>query len=98
MKLNIVKVLNNIAAEEATVMMLTNPDAFWNCTAASDIKDEYEYYREGIEMDNDSAWEMIEWLEKHGMDYSHWTIKKVLPFDEWLENRNAQLSKYLVAA
>ena len=98
MKLNIIKVLNNIANEEATVSLLNDPYAFWNITSEIELKHEYENYKEQLKWSNDSAWEMIEWLDKNGYDYSHWKIEKELTFDEWLAKEMEIRSKYLVAA
>ena len=95
MKLNIIKVLNEIANEEATLVMLNDPDAQWNATIESDLRNAYKYYKVGVEMENDSSWELIEWLDKHGYDYSHIKIKKLMPFNEWKEKN---YSKYLIAA
>ena len=95
MKLNIIKVLNTIAAEEATVVKLNDPKADWNATAESDLKNAYDYYKLGIEMENADAWDLIEWLDKHGEDYSHVKIEKIMSFDEWKEKN---YSKYLIAA
>ena len=99
MKLNIIKVLNNIAAEEATVVMLNDPEAVWNLpNNEEELRDDYNYYKVGVEMENDGAWDLIEHCEKYGWDYSHVKIEKVMTFDEWLEKRNEMMSKYLVAA
>lgn len=97
MKLNIIKVLNTIAIEESTVAKLNDPDAFWNIK--EDLKESYEYYKRNVEWENDNTWEMIEWLEKNGQDYSNWTkyLKKVLTFGEWLVEENKMRAKYMVA-
>ena len=98
MKLNIIRVLNEIANENASMVILNDPDAFWNATAENDLHNAYDNYKQMIEYDNESAWDMIEWLDKHGQDYSHWHIKKVLSFDEWLKEEMKMRANYMVAA
>ena len=99
MKLNIIKVLNTIESEEATIIMLTDPNAFWNRTNEDELRDEYLCYKQETEWKNDYTWQAIEWYEKHGYDYSDLvkSLKKVMTFDEWLAQRKEIMSKYLVA-
>ena len=97
MKLNIIKVLNEIAAADATVVMLNDPDAVWNLpNNENDLYQDYLYYKMDTEMENDSTWDLIEHCEKYGWDYSHLNIKKVLTFDEWLIEENKMRANYMV--
>ena len=48
-----------------------------------------------IEMENDSAWEMIEWLDKNGYDYSRWKIQPILSYEEWLANETKTRANYM---
>ena len=97
MKLNIIKVLNEIAAADATVVMLNDPDAVWNLpNNENDLYQDYLYYKMDTEMENDSTWDLIEHCEKYGWDYSQLNIKKVLTFDEWLIEENKMRANYIV--
>ena len=101
MKLNIIKVLNEIAAEEATVVMLNDPDAVWNWpNNDADIYDDYICYKHDTEYGNADTLDMIEWNEKHGYDYSNWLkyLKKVLTFEEWLAEENKMRANYMVTS
>ena len=101
MKLNIIEVLNKIAAEEATVVTLNDPEAVWNLSNNdADIYDDYLYYKRDTELENDDTWDIIEWNEKHGCDYSGWLkyLKKVLTFEEWLAEENIRRAKYMVTS
>ena len=99
MKLNIVNVLNQIESENATMALLLDPCAFWNRTNETELREEYLCYKHETEWDNDDTWDLIDYAERHGYDYSHWLerLKKVLSYDEWLAVRMQQLSKYLVS-
>ena len=99
--MNIIKVLNEINAEEATVVMLNNPEAVWNLpNNEADIYDDYLYYKRDTELENDDTWDMIEWNEKHGLDYSSWLkyLKKVMTFEEWLAEENKMRANYMVTS
>jgi len=64
MKINIIKVLNEIAAADATVVLLNDPDAVWNLpNNDADIYDDYLYYKHDTEYDNADTWDMIEHCE-----------------------------------
>ena len=64
MKLNIIEVLNKIAAEEATVVTLNDPEAVWNWPNNDEsLREAYEYYKHDTEYDNADTWDMIEHCE-----------------------------------
>jgi len=99
MKLNIIKVLNEIAAADATVVMLNDPDAVWNLPNNNEaLREDYECYKHDIEYDNADTWDMIEHCEKYGWDYSRWLnyLKKVMTFEEWLTEENKMRANYMV--
>lgn len=96
MKLNIINVLNEIANEEATVIMLNDPDAFWNMDSIQDLFNAYEYYKCGVEMENESTIDLIEHCIKYGWECPNIKCEKVLSFDEWEISHNNMMAKYLV--
>ncbi len=101
MKLNIIKVLNEIAAADATVVMLNDPDAVWNLPNNDEaLYEAYECYKHDTEYSNSDILDIIEWNEKHGYDYSNWLkyLKNVLTFEEWLANENKMRANYMVTS
>ena len=98
MKLNVVRVLNSIATEEATVANLIDSEAFWNKRASDDYRDMYEYDKFMTEMVNSQTLEMLDWCEKNNIDCSNVTLDKVYTYNEWLKNEMNIHSKYLIAA
>lgn len=98
MKLNLVNVLNTIAVENESEAILRDPDAFWNINPEKELKDAYDYYKMGVEMENDYTIDLIEHCIKYGWDYDHIKCKKVLTWDEWLAEEMETRSRYMVAA
>ena len=98
-RMNLVKVMNQIESENATMAMLLNPDAFWNKDASIDIQEAYEYYVTRTKMQNDDAWDMIEHCERYGWDYTKWLddVKEPMPFLEWLMEWQSEADKYMVS-
>ena len=98
MKLNIISILNNIAAEEATVSALVNPNASWNINSEKELKNAYDYYKMHVEMENANTFDLIEHCEKYGWDYSHIHFNKLLTWEEWLAKEMEMRSRYMVMA
>ena len=98
MKLNIVSVLNSIANEEATVMMLIDPYASWNINSEIELRNAYDYYKTGIEMENEISLDLIEHCIKYGWEVPNISYKKLMTYDEWLKKEMEMRSKYLIAA
>jgi hypothetical protein len=99
MKLNIIKVLNEIAAADATVVMLNDPDAVWNLpNNENDLYQDYLYYKMDTEMENYYTLDLIEHCEKYGWDYSRWLnyLKKVMTFEEWFIEESKMRANYMV--
>ena len=91
MKLNLVKVLNAILAEEATV----NPVVM--SSREEDYRNSYANYKAQTEWENNNTLDLIEHCEKYGWDYSHIKCKPVLSYEKWLAETKAVEARYLVA-
>ena len=92
MKINVINVINAIEVENATM-----ENAMPILTEKEDRDNEYAYYKWQVQSSNDYTWELIEWLDKYGRDYSHLKIEKIMSYKEWLEERLKVMAKYLVA-
>ena len=94
MRLNVINVLNEIERENASEVLLN--EFMESCDYGEDYyKNLYADYKMAIEYDNADTWDMIEWNEKHGQDYTNWLkyLKTPLPFEEWYERA---IGQYLV--
>ena len=94
MRLNVINVLNEIERENASEVLLN--EFMESRTYGEDYYNTlYADYKMDIEYDNNNTWELIEWEEKHGRDYTSWLkyLKTPLSFEEWYERA---IGQYLV--
>ena len=98
-KMNLVKVMNEIECENATMALLLDKEAFWNITSEQDDRDAYDNYKYYLEDHNEGCWDMIEWLEKNGKDYTHWAdmLEKPKSYEEWLAEWQKVKQRYMAA-
>ena len=98
MKLNIVNVLNTIAAEEASMVLLNDANASWNKTAVDDWMNIYEMEMFQRRMLNEQSFDLCDWLMSRGESYENVTFYDIVPFNDWMKEQEKVNSRYYAIA
>ena len=97
MKLNITKVLANIANEEYSTRFLLNANTEWNISADTDYINMYRTEVEMLNQKNMMVQECLSW-SANNHQVCNARLETIPTFEEWMTNQLNQTSKYFVEA
>ena len=94
MKLNLTNVLNEIEKENATMIMLLDPEADWNVSAIEDFENLYAWEKMLCEGSREQDFEYLDYCDKYGIDYTGYKVTHVPTWPEFM----AEMREYMIAA